>query len=441
MHAIRYFIVLLCLVLIQSFIGFNMYGVMMWILTEDCGFSDWAAGFIFGGFSCCVAVYGFFMGPFVDKMGIQKTFLFQLCFSTLGKIIMVFTLHPVAVCAALFGPLSLGASVSHSIGSISIQRYVPDRHRDLCFSIRYAVMNVGAIASSFVVDAFRLHVDSPFSWMSKWSFYIACWACLNVIPLFLILIGIRDVEVDGDWNVQPTSFEQPQILDKFKETIKNSMFRRFVLVSVGLVGAASVFVYDYSLYPLYMKRAPFPVDNPELMPFMWFLSIDPFIVVILSLVIGLLVHRFQWDIYWMIISGTLLGATAPFFMMFTQYWGVVIFISIAAVGESIWSPLLERYICKFTEKGKEGVFFGTMGIIKTLASLVTSSGGGLLLGLFCRAAHECSRGIWIWFIAGLLALSSPLFLLATMKWTRIRDSEVPYEKLQVELDEIKEEKT
>jgi hypothetical protein len=145
--------------------------------------------------------------------------------------------------------------------------------------------------------------------------------------------------------------------------------------------------------------------------------------------------------------GTVVGAGAPFFMMIPHYWAVLLFIIVMAVGESVWSPVYDRYIAEFTQRGDEGIFFGlatiptTLGKLsppsprgfaawgrgsvkiskkKILGHMISTMSSGFLLEHFCSSASDCGSGRWIWFIAGCGALSTPLLLLASIRWTRLK---------------------
>jgi hypothetical protein len=69
------------------------------------------------------------------------------------------------------------------------------------------------------------------------------------------------------------------------------------------------------------------------------------------------------------VAGTAIGAGAPFFMMLPHYWAVIAFIIVMAIGESVWSPVYDRYIAEFTQRGDEGIFFGLATIPTTLGNM------------------------------------------------------------------------
>ena len=186
-------------------------------------------------------------------------------------------------------------------------------------------MNVGAALSQPIVDGFRLGV-APYSgapWMLHrpvWSFFLLCNALFHVATILIAYVWIRDVEVvepapqaqvpppetTERWETQPVPYGQRQTWTQFRakmwKIFRGGMLWRFVALSISLVGAKSVFVYLISLYPVYMKRAPFPVAHPEQMPFMTFLIINPIIVIAVTYPFGALMTHFGWDRFWVSVS-------------------------------------------------------------------------------------------------------------------------------------------
>jgi predicted MFS family arabinose efflux permease len=441
----RDFSVLLVIHFLHSIIGFNLYSIVMWILTESCGFDDRVAGTLFALFGPVSSVYALLGGPVIDKLLIAKSLLLQTALAIVGMMIMTASLHPAAVLVALFGPIAMASSMNHTVILVALQRYIPDTYRTMAFSTKYVIMNVGAVLSSIMVDVFRLYVNPQIHFLAPWSFFIGCCVLLQIPIMILIGCGIRDVEAvvvvakeehstdveftdlnyseipeddfehmaddDADlkvtlpapspievfaaaerqrnvssglakgkcctghetaWQMQPyDSSTQPQSLRelgvKIRRVLWDSRFWKFVLFSTLLLGAKTVFVYMYSLYPIYMKRATFDGnDNGAAMPFMMFTVADPVIVIVLSWVMGWLINKYNLERYWVIVAGTAIGAGAPFFMMLPHYWAVIMFIVVMAIGESVWSPVYDRYIAEFTQRGDEGIFFGLATIPTTL---------------------------------------------------------------------------
>ena len=57
------------------------------------------------------------------------------------------------------------------------------------------------------------------------------------------------------------------------------------------MGAKSVFRYLDSLYPLWMSRAAFPVEDPSKVPFNTFLMINPIIVILFTTALASFMER------------------------------------------------------------------------------------------------------------------------------------------------------
>jgi len=434
--------VMFVITFLESFVIFNIYGILMWILREDCGFSDTVSGVLFGVFSICVGVYGALMGPVVDYIKVRKAMLFEILCCIAGQAIMSATLHPVAVCVALFLPMALGISGIHTIVAVAIQRYVRESHRTTVFTTRYAIMNIGAVPSLFLVDYVRLHVSISF--MPLWSFFLACNTALQLVVLVITFLGVHDIEVTDDddgndddrWQTQVvgnTTKSTGELKKQVKDVLNSANFWNLVLLSWVLVGAASILMYDHSLYPLYMKRAPFPVEHPENTEFMMMLALDPAIVVVMCFIVGEVITRFAMDRFWVIFVGSIINGVSPLFMIPTQYWGVFVYITTMAVGEGIWSPVYDKYVCEFTTKGSEGTFFGLAALTTVASRFIMGFASGFLLNIFCPAQGQCIEGWWIWLIAALGGVVTPLGMLATQRCTHIKPKET-----YIELEEVPE---
>lgn len=430
----------------------------MWILLDECKLTDRQAGLVYGAFSLAVSVFGVIMGPVVDKLMVRRSMLLQCVLAIAGCLMMAISLNTIVVCIALFVFFSPALSIIHTAVSIAQMRYTTTSYRSQAFAIHYVVMNLSSVASLFTVDAFRLWIPRESLAMPLWSMFMACNGAVHVISLLIVYVGIRDIEVhekeeegndtdgddegiviynDGDndnmnkpWLMRPSTTSSKQyksvreLYYKIRDTLRQRLFWRYVLVTLSLVGARSVLIYLFTLYPVYMRRAPFPVADPAKEPFMMFTLADPIIVIVLSWVVAIVVQRMQFSVFWVIVVGTVVGAAAPFWMMATEYWAVFGFIITMAVAESIWSPLYMSYQTHFTTKGDEGIFFGLTGMTTTAAKMVTSIASGFLLHRFCPAFEECSEGRWIWFIAGCMALTTPILLIVLSPCTWLRKSEM-----------------
>lgn len=273
-----------------------------------------------------MSVFSVALGPLVDRLQVRKTLLIHISFGLLSKIILTATLHRAAICVVLYGTMSMCMSLGVPVVPIALRRYTRAKFHTLAFAVHYVVMNMGAALSQPIVDGFRLGLSkySGTKWMMGrpvWSYFLF-WNCfLHVASLVVVYFWIHDVEViepedprigvaetaqitqvNGKWRTVPVAYNHGQtwrqLRAKLSKIFRGAMLWKFVLLSVALVGAKAIYVYLIALYPLYMKRAPYPVDDPESMPFMTFLLINPIIVIAMTYPVGALVTHFKWDRFW-----------------------------------------------------------------------------------------------------------------------------------------------
>jgi hypothetical protein len=224
-----------------------------------------------------------------------------------------------------------------------------------------------------------------------------------------------------------------------------------VLLSFGTMGAKSVFRYLDSLYPLWMSRAAFPVEDPSKVPFNTFLMINPIIVILFTTALASFMERRRWHPYYVILAGTTISAMAPFWMMITQYAAVIFFITQLSIGEITWSPMLATYSCWFAPEGEEGSFFALATVPVFAAKAAAGYMSGQVLKTYCppqlngTAVASLSGNVTgvsaldapcspvVWLIVGFVALSSPLSILACMKCLKIDN---PEDGKVIELDDM-----
>jgi MFS family permease len=466
----------LAVLALESYAMFNVFNVLMWALTTEMGFSDRESGWIFAGVGLSCAVFTMALGPLVDSWRVRRTLLVTLVLNGLASTILGLcgSRWPWVAVTALLWPMSVALGLGTPVIQIAIRRYTTEHTQVIAFAVQYIVMNVASALSQLTVDMVRLHVLGPLL-AGRWSLFLGCQVLLHAVAWAITHRWIRDIcivpvhleeEYDlGDMGsaagglatsgaspasaaegeaviVQPLATESgkwptaPYVPPPSSgaqgclgmaqggpgTVLWDGNFWRLALLSLSVVGAKSVFVFLYTIYPLYMQRAPFPGMDPSdqnAVPFMTFLMLDPIIVVSCAWLVGAQATKRHWDPFWVIFTGTCVAAAAPFFMAITHYAAVIVFIALAALGEAIWSPLFLKYSCSFTPHGREAAYFGLVGIVLFLGKLLGGLSGELMQ-LYCPAPGQCSQGWTVWLIVGAVAASTPLLMLSTCRWTWLR---------------------
>jgi MFS family permease len=423
---------------IESYCMFNFFNVLMWMLTQEAGFGDRQSGWIYAAFGLQTAICTMLMGPVVDRILVRASLFLVLWLSLIVCVVLALLspFHNAVLLVCLFVPLPIAIGLATPVVQIAIRRYTLGDSQTLAFALQYIFINIASACSQFTVDAYRLHLASHVPENRVWSLFIGCQAILHGVALVATWAGIRNIQVlesgdltleRGKWvtePVTPTTTSATTMVSSVGTALRDGKFWRLAVLCVSVIGAKAVFVFLYTIYPLYMLRAPY--DPPgETMPFMAFLALDPVICIFLAWLVATLVNRRHWERYWVIFAGTCIVGASPFLMIPYSYFGVLAFIVVEAIGESIWAPLFLRYSCEFTPSGREGVYFGLVGIVLFLGKLLGGVSGELLQQ-FCPDALSCaSQGYLIWIIVGGICCSTPVLLLLTMRWTWLKSLTVP----------------
>lgn len=225
-----------------------------------------------------------------------------------------------------------------------------------------------------------------------------------------------------------------------KNRARDIYFWKFIGFALCMTGVQMGLKAFTSIYPDYMRRAPFNVDDPEDVPFLLFLGLDPLIAVLLATPMAAILARTGLNLFQMIAMGTIISGISPFFMLFVQsmfplahrfptlvtfvqYASVILFICVYAVGETMWAPQFDTYSFYFAEKGKEGIFFALATLPMFFSKAVTGVLAGELLEAFCQTKGSgCdTTGIYIWLIIGMTTLSTCILLMSFQNKLTITD--------------------
>lgn len=382
----------------------------------------WSGG-IYAAFGTILLILSMLCGSLIDRIMLRRTLQLQLLLTTAATLLLSLSTNVWWTCIVLFAPLSLSLAIGLPAIPVAVRRYTTASSQMMGFGILYVVMNIGTAAAQVTADLFRIYIlpldrTAALGFMPAYSLMLGLMTLPHFCNLVLVTVLVRDVYVVNEsWETRPTKqITKPDI--KPITILRQPKFWKFVLLSLGTTGAKSIYRYLDSLYPLYMRRAPF-VPSTENVPYMTFLLINPALACVLTPVASALAVRYNVHPFDLILLGCLVSAGAPFFMIATQYWAVILFVLVLTVGESIWAPSLQKYTNDFCEPGTEGMFYALSTIPLFAAKIISGSLTGILLEHFCKADGDCLEGWTIWLIIGCITVSSPFLLAVTFRWTRI----------------------
>jgi dipeptide/tripeptide permease len=378
--------------LLDSFAYFAFLNIAVVFLSENLGFSDVKAGYVFTIFTTTTTLMLFFSGFITDALGIRKAFYaaMALLLISRGGIVACGFFPGIPHRQILIWPLFLllapGTAMVQTVFQSAIRRYTSHRARSAGFSMWYLVMNIGAALGGFVIDFVRLTLKADNTWIMNVGVFAA------VICTLLTLLFIRSemqVRAAGEAE-EPASEENAerkmpwQIL---REVVTQSAFWRFLVLVSCLIGVRAVFLYMALLSPKYWLRV-----IGENAPMGMFQAINP-ILIVAGLILFIPIAN-KFNIYRMLVFGgfissiSLLALAVPWRWFSSNYviaYTAMTYIQliVLSVGEIIWSPKLQEYTAAVAPPGQEGSYLGMSLLPYFIAKTFISLLSGHMLLRFC----------------------------------------------------------
>lgn len=370
---------------------FSFLNIAVVFLSQNMGFTDIRAGYVFTIFTTTVTLMLFFSGFITDSLGIKKSLY-------LAMALLLISRGGIAICGffpdmpyrqGLIWPLFLllapGTAMVQTVFQAAIRRYTSGRARSAGFSMWYLVMNIGAALGGFAIDFVRLTMKADNTWIINIGVISA------VLCTILTLLFIRNelqVYAAGETHeakVEAKDRKLPwQIL---REVVMQSTFWRFIVLVSCVIGVRAVFLYMALLSPKYWLRV-----IGDSAPMGLFQAINPILIVVGLILFIPIANKF--NIYKMLIFGGVISSLSLLALVAPWRWFssdmasayatmTVIQLVILSIGEIIWSPKLQEYTAAVAPPGQEGSYLGMSlmpyFIAKTFIGLVS----GHMLLRFC----------------------------------------------------------
>lgn len=445
-HSPRELWIFYLLCFIDSLSYFMFSHVLMLHLTKGLELSDELAGFIYGIYGLAISIFAILLGSVADQLQVRRALVASSFLEMVVRFILVAVASPHLPWLSallLFLPMAFSMGLGAPVTTVGIRRFTTPRTSEHAFSIYYVVMNAAAAVSGPIIDGIRIKVADPQGYvgpMRVHAFLILLTAFLELIHFLISVTCIRDVElVDEDphideetgavvqgYYIQPTAIGAInwRSLISLRKWVKNAheawldpIFRKLLALSACLLWAKSCFRYLDAVYPIYIPRI-FGEEAVASVPYMSLLSINPIIVISLTLPASLLFQRLH-PVTVMTI-GTAITAFSPFYMTLgAHWWAVVAFIVQLSLGEIVWSPPSYDYTAKLAPINKEGVYFALAGIPNFLSKILSGPMTGILMSRYCPPSGERCSPFPIWFFIGCTTMVAPIALLAFQRYIRV----------------------
>lgn len=382
------------------------------LLTERFGMTDLEAGAAYSAWGVTAGVVGMAAGPLIDRLGVRRSLVVGGTLLAAGRLLFAVATTRSQAYLALFFLQSLGMTLAIPVLSIAVRRATTARTQQPAFGLFYSAMNVSALASGVVTDAFRgQHKATPASELRAHGavFWLAAGvSCTYVVVAFLFFRDLPPVVEPGEApsfvSLQPHETPWQKSVREARETGKDPVFWRLVCFSGVIFGARTIFRHMDATLPKYMERELGPAARYGTV-----YAINPAIIICAVPVVQ--AWLVAYDPYRAVLAGTTLTAAAPLVLAVAaaSYPAIVSFMLLLSAGEAVYSPLLYAYAMALSPPGREGVY-GTLAAAPLfLVQVVVGGVGGELLGLYCPADGP-RRCQFMWFLVFLIAVTTPIGL-------------------------------
>ncbi|MGM9991442.1 MAG: MFS transporter [Candidatus Bruticola sp.] len=421
--------------------GIAYFGVLT-LLTRYLG-SDLAMGTAQAGLSVSLftglvtlSVAG--GGWAADKLGVRRALLVSLGIILVGRVLLAFCPHigiGTAASLAAVGSLvimALGYGILEPSMYSGVKEYTDPRTAAISYSLLYAIMNLGIVASNFVSPYIR--TDSDFLQLGSVSIKGlgmgiegVYWACAFItLIMFLGVLCFLTKKVDEhDRYVSPEAKSEAAESDSKAQDEESSLSwwenlsrhlgpladKRFLFFIFMLLPVRTLFAHQWLTIPDYVFRC-YPAEVAD--KFEWLTGLNPLIICIFVPLFAALTHKVK--VIDMMLIGTFVSAATTFLLVpGPDLTRLVLYLIIFSLGEALWSSRFLEYVAALAPSGKVGAYMGLAGIPWFLAKFTTGLYSGTVLDIFVPVQGIQHSG-QMWFIYALVAMISPIALLLGRRW-------------------------
>lgn len=397
---------------LTSYAYFSLALVLTMFLSDEFGMSDTAAGWAYGVYGVMSTFFGLLCGWFIDYLGVRASLLVGAIVGAFSRFVMALTTSKRTAVLMLYTLLPFAECLGIPIMTIGIKRYTNARNRTFAFSLFYSMMNVAALCAGPMVDLSRkffgdgITIHSALGHDIRFTglrLIIFSSALATAAMCVVVLIGIREIQVDETGNISEFTPNRESPFQQTLAVLREPAFWRLTVFTLLLVGVRLVFRHLDATMPKYLVRQFGPNA-----PFGLIYSINPFLIIILVPIVGLLTRKI--DSFSMILAGSFVSAVSPFWLCLKQsYISVVLFMVTLSIGEAVYSPRVYEYTMEVSAHGSEGLYSSLSSAPLFSVKLFVGGMSGWLLSAF-MPAHGPHHGNILWGIIGITSLTSPVLM-------------------------------
>ena len=396
-----YFWIALC-IKFTSFSAFSTLGICSSVyLTSELKFSEKESGLIFASFGVIIGLYSILFSNLAKIITLRWTLVLGNLMGFIGFMSILIFEDKYLQYSFIAVFLMFAISVNLTNTKLAIKYYTYPCSRSVAYTLYYLVFFVAAGFASLMIEVmFTLYYGTGYLYTIIFSFGAMLYVLSLILSLFLKEI---DIEYGNEYDVI--------YIMTGKEVVKRKSFWQFVAFVTLIIITKSVYFHLSGTLPVYMKNN---IENGT--HFGLVMVIHQIILLVATPLFTYLV--FYLDKYTILMIGTFVTSISPLVLYFeSSYLGVILFVSLISIGESIYAPRLTDYTIEIAPVGAEAIFLGIAATPNSLSLIVTGISGGFLMEAYCDTIEQC-QNIWIWISA--YAVTAVFLMYALRRYIEVK---------------------
>ncbi len=426
---------------LEGLVYFGMLGYLAMYFNESVGLGDVEAGWMVGVLTYGITFSMFLFGGVADKHGVRVALLGALVLMLGGRALMALgpalglgaaglgsPVHLIAMGGILL--IVIGYGMYQPAAYAAVRQFTTPKTAGMGYAMLYALMNLGGWLPTF---AFLLR-DKEYAGLGIAGTY---WVYTGITLFGLIVTSIiltRKVVADATAKAKAAlaaaepaapaaapaaGLVEPVVTGPFSlwRWLKNHPLadKKFAFFVFCLIPVQTLFAHNWLTLPMYVERAyagTWLGKNFEVAT-----NFNPILIFILVPIVAALTQKRK--VYSMMVAGTFVMAVPTFLLALgASFWTLLGYLVLMTVGEAMWQPRFLQYAAEIAPEGRTGAYMGVAQFPWFLTKVITSLYSGWFLVNFCPkdVPVESLHTEKMWFIYGLIAMSSTVMLVLARNW-------------------------
>mmetsp|Transcript_34703 Transcript_34703/g.61038 ORF Transcript_34703/g.61038 Transcript_34703/m.61038 type:complete len:430 (-) Transcript_34703:20-1309(-) len=386
--------------MLSNFAIFSKNYVLTLYLSEVVGCTDEQAGLVYSGVGLQFTICTLLLANNAQQLGIKNCFIVSEAMKGLALLTLTLTSNLKIILGALYFLIPISGAIGIPALKLSVKEFCNPLSRSLGFSLLFTFSHLSGAFAGIFIDILSDHISNT-------KLYMIVFATGTCIQAFCVILSlfIRNKETS-----------ELQANQAAPASLKPSLIMKYMGLLFFVVFFKSNFKHLDATFPKYMKRTMGKHAHMGCV-----LALHSIILVVTAPASVSLVN--YYSNYTLVLIGAGISAASNLILVGkATYLTTSLYISLLAVGESIWNPRLLDYTVDVSPPGREGFFFALVTLPYYLGIVLTGSLSGLLLENECPegGSSTCYRVYLTIAVIGIVAVGACAVLKRSLEASNIK---------------------